>query len=172
MQNKAKKRVNFKKKAGISDAIFYIIVIFMVAIVSVVSWKLMKVLDDEMQRSSQISSGGKSIMTDIRGRFISVVDGSFLIILVGVLIAVCIGAFLIPIHPAMFWISLPILTFLIFLGAIYGNVFESIRDTTDFRTEVSDFPILSYVMANYVLVLTIMVILVSIFLYAKNRPSE
>ena len=161
----------FKKKGGISDLILYIIIIVVIAVVSLVSWKLMKILDDNFQNNSLISSEGKSLSSSLRSRFTSVVDNAFLIVLVGFLLAIVVGASVINTHPALYWISIPILVFLVFWAAIYSNFFTNFYQQGGYTAEINDLSIIKFVMDNYVIFVMGAVLLVSFVLFAKSRQQ-
>ena len=160
----------FNKKGGIPDLIYILVVFVIVAIVTVVSWKIYKLLDDNVQGSNLYSAEGKAISSNLRTRFVSVNDNAFLIIFVGLIIAVVAGAWFIIVHPALYWVSIPILAFIIFLSAIYANVFNNFA-TSVFSSEIADFPIISFVMQNYVYFFTFIVMIVAIALFAKSRSE-
>jgi len=161
----------FNKKGSISDMIFLIILLVVVATITVVSWKMYKAVDDNLQSSNQISAEGKAISTSLRGRFTAVNDNIFLIVMVGMLIAVVAGAWFIAVHPALFWVSIPIIVFIVFLGSIYGNVFQNIV-TSGFSGEIADFPIMQFVMNNFVYFITFFVLIIAIALFAKSRIEQ
>lgn len=161
------------KKAGVPDGIFYLIAIFAVAIISIVGWLILSNINDKFQASSSISDQGKTMMTNIESRYVGIMDNAFLIILVGVLLGTVVGAWFIKTHPALFWIMIPIFAFIIFLAAIYANVFYSFMDNSKIAESVGDddFVILRFIMSNYVYVITGVVILISIALFAKGRSE-
>ena len=109
------------KRAGLPDMVFFIVAIFAVGLIFLVGWHLMKNIDDTMQSSNAINDQGKTVFSDLRNRYAAIIDNAFLFMFIGVLIGTVAGAFFIRTHPALFWVSLPIMIFFIFLAAIYSN---------------------------------------------------
>lgn len=161
------------KKASVPDGIFYLIAIFAVAIISIVGWVILSNVNDNFQASSGISDQGKTMMTKIESRYVGIMDNAFLIIFVGILLGTVAGAWFIKTHPALFWIMIPLFAFIIFLAAIYANVFYNFMDNDKIAESVAEdeFVILQFIMSKYVYVITGVVILIAIALFAKGRSE-
>lgn len=157
------------KKGGLGDIIFLIVAMFLIGIVFLSMWKVMKVIDDDFQSNSEISDEGKKLTSKIRDKYVSITDSAFLMLFVGLAIAIAVGAWFIRTHPALFWFTIPILGFLIFLGAIFSNFWWNFSNSGDFVTELSDFLIIPFILNNFVYFLVGIVILVAILLFAKNQ---
>lgn len=160
------------KKAGLDDGIYFIIVMLALAIIFVVGNLVVTKVNTEFQNSGSISAEGKSISGSLADRYAGVVDGAFLTFFVGVFLAMVIGAFFIRTHPALFWLSIPILAFFVFIAAIYGNFFENFAQNSQIATSVADFTILTFVMNNYVMFIMGAIIVISIALFAKNKTGN
>ncbi len=157
------------KKAGIPDAIFYLVAIFAVAIISIVGFLMMTQIGDKFDKTDSISDTGKNLYNNIESRYVEIIDGAFLMILIGVLIGVVVGVWFIKTHPALFWITIPIFGFIIFLAAIYANVFHNFSTSPKVIVATNAFTVIPFVMQNYAYVITGAVILISIGLFAKGK---
>ncbi len=164
--------IKFGKKGGIPDLIYFIPAIMIIIFVGVIGWKVMKAVDDSFTQNNLLSSEGQSMMTSIRNRYVSIIDNAFLISFVGLIIAIGIGAYLINTHPALFWISIPIFLFIIFLSAIFSNTFSSIFSSGNLATEFADFNIIKFVLNNFVYFMTGIILLVMLLLFAKQRGQQ
>jgi len=160
------------KKGGLDDAVFFIVVLLALSIIFVVGNVIISKVNDEYQASSSISPIGKEISGGLADRYVGVVDGAFLTFFVGVFLAMVIGAFFIRTHPALFWLSIPILAFFIFLAAIYGNFFENFIQNEQIAETISDFTILPFIMNNYVMFIMGAIIVIVIALFAKNKTGN
>ena len=101
-------------KAGVPDGIFYLVAIFAVAIISVVGFMILSEINTSFQGASGITDQGKSLTAGIQSKYVSIIDGAFLMIFIGVLIGTVVGVWFIRTHPALFWIMIPIFAFIIF----------------------------------------------------------
>ena len=159
------------KKAGVPDGIFYMVAIFAVAIISVVGYMVFSELNDHFQTSSSITGQGMTLMGDLHGKYVGIIDNAFLLIFIGILLGTVVGVWFIRTHPALFWIMIPIFAFIIFLSAIYANVFYVFIQNPKIITAASEFTIIPFIMNNYAYVMTGAIILIAIALFAKGRSE-
>ena len=160
------------KKAGVPDGLFYMVAIFAVAIISIVGFLILDKINDSFQSSSGITQEGKDLTEQIHGRYVAIIDSAFIMIFVGVLIGTLVGVWFIRTHPALFWIMIPIFAFIIFFAAIYANVFYNFTQNTNIISIADQFTIIPFIMNNYAYVITGVVILIAIFLFAKGKGQQ
>lgn len=165
-----KKKMN--RKAGIPDGIFYLIAIFAVSIIFLVGYVIMDDINTAFSDNDAISSTGKDIVSDIKGKYVGIVDNAFLMIIIGLLIGTGVGVWFIRVHPALFWITIPLLAFIIFLSAIYANVFYNIETNDKLSAAAAEFTVVPFVMENYPYIITVAIILIAILLFAKGKPTD
>lgn len=159
------------KKAGIPDGIFYMIAIFAVAIIILVAFLAFDNINTEFQKSTTITDRGKGIMDDLHGKYVGIMDSAFLMILVGVMIGTGVGVWFIRTHPALFWIMIPIFAFIIFLSAIYANVFYNFTQNAKIIGVANQFTIIPFIMQNYAYIMTGIIILIAILLFSKGKAE-
>ena len=160
------------KKGGVPDGIFYMIMMFAVAIISVVGFMILTELDTEFSKSSAISDQGKSLMSDLKGKYVGIIDSAFLLIFIGILLGTVVGVWFIRTHPALFWIMIPIFAFIIFFAAIYANVFFNFTQNPKIIGPASEFTILTFIMTNYPYFITGATFLIAVALFAKGKTAE
>lgn len=160
------------KRGDIPAGIFFIVGMFALTIIFIVGNLILNEFNDEFAESDVISQQGKDMISSIQGRYVAILDSAFLMAFVGVFIAIVIGAFFIRMHPAIFYISIPILAMLIFLAAIYGNVFQAIISNDVLAGSAADFTILTFIMGNYVYFITGVILIVSVALFSRNRAGQ
>lgn len=166
------KEKNMNKKAGIPDGIFYLVAMFAVAIICIVGYLILDDINTNFQASSGISDNGKTYMSNIHGKYVSIIDNSFLVIFIGILLGTLIGVWFIRTHPALFYISIPLFAFIIFLSAIYANVFYNFETNTNIADSASAFTIIPFIMDNYVYVITVVIFLLAVLLFAKGKTTN
>jgi len=159
------------KKASVPDGIFYLIAIFAVAVVILVAYLAFTEINDNFQESTSITARGKGITNELHNRYVEIFDNAFLMIFVGVLIGTGVGVWFIRTHPAIFWITIPIFAFIIFLAAIYANVFYNFTQNSKVIGIAGEFTIIPFIMQNYAYVITGVVILISILLFSKGKAE-
>ncbi len=159
------------KKGGVPDGIFYMVALFTLAIISVVGFMSLDKINDEFQDSTSITPQGKELTQGLTDKYVGIIDSAFLMIFVGILIGTVAGVWFIKTHPALFWLMIPIFAFIIFFSAIYANVFYNFSQNSNIIDSASEFTIISFILNNYAYVMTGVVVLISIFLFAKGRPE-
>ncbi len=108
-------------------------------------------------------------MSDMHGKYVNIVDSAFLMIFVGILIAIIAGVWFIRTHPALFWIMIPIFAFIIFFSAIYANVFYNFTQNSKVTVAAEAFTIIPFIMNNFAYVITGVVIILAIALFSKGK---
>ncbi len=159
------------KKGGVPDGIFYMVAIFAVAIISLTGFVIFTNINDNFQESSNIADSGKSMMNDLHGKYVGIIDSAFLMIFVGILIGTVVGVWFIRTHPALFWLMIPIFAFIIFLAAIYANVFWNFSQNPNVIASTEAFTIIPFILRNYPYVITGVVILIAIALFSKGKSQ-
>lgn len=159
------------KKAGIPDGIFYMVAMFAVAIIILVAFLAFTEINDNFQESNTITDQGKSLIGGLQGKYVQIMDNAFLMIFVGILIGTGVGVWFIKTHPALFWLMIPIFAFIIFLSAIYANVFFNFTENEKVTAIADQFTIIPFIMRNYAYVITGVVILISILLFSKGKAE-
>ena len=116
------------KKAGVPDGLFYMVAMFAVAIISVVGYVILVEVNDNFQTNAGITAEGKSLTNSIKIKYVAIIDNSYLIVVVGILIGTVAGVWFIRTHPALFWIMIPIFAFImngmIVKSASAADIFE------------------------------------------------
>ncbi len=156
------------KKAGLPDGFFLIVALFTIAIVFILMYVVISNVNDKFQESSAVTDNAKTISSDLVGKYANLFDKMFLFITIGLGFAVIAGAWFISSHPALFWISTPILAFTIWMGALFANIYSSIASHDQIATYSADFVYTTFIFNHFVIVITIFVLLLALALYAKR----
>lgn len=147
-----------KKGGGLSEGIFIVIALTIIALIWVSVVYVLDVFDPIMEEDLQ-NSQPKAVWSDYHDRTPSNLDSAFVVILAVFWIFAIIFAVLIDSHPIWFTISLVGLILILAFAGILANVYD------EFYTELeltSSLPMTYYVMTH--LVEFILAITVSIFI--------
>lgn len=161
-----------EKRAGLPDGFFLIVAFFTIAIVFILMFVVISKIDDKFQESSFITTGAKSISSDLVGKYVNLFDKMFLFIVLGLGLGVLAGAWFIASHPALFWISTPIFAFTIWMGALFANIYTEITTHKEITTYADDFLFTNFIFDNFVIFITVFVLLLAIALYAKKGVQQ
>ena len=160
------------KKGDLTDGVYFIVVMLALAIIFIVGNLIVTQFNTHFQESDVISPIGKQITADLTARYVGVLDGAFLAFFVGIALAIIIGAFFIRTHPALFWLSIPILAFFVFLAAIYANFFENFIQNEQIAASAADFTMLTFIMNNYMFMVMVIIMVVAVAIFAKNKTGN
>jgi len=76
------------KKGSVSDGIFYVVALFVIAIVFIFSAKVLNDINEKVQTSDIINADGKEMVAASNTNFTTVMNNSFLVIFIGLIIAI------------------------------------------------------------------------------------
>lgn len=158
-----------KKKGSIMDLPYIALVIFMTAIVFVAGWMIFSKVNDSLQAKDDFSTVGKSIMQESSDRYVGLMDGVFLTLLIGFYLGSLILASQIDASPLFFIVSLVIFGVLILLTAVFGNAFYTFADNAEISTYASAFVIIPFIMNNFVQTFVVLGFGLAGVMYAKTR---
>lgn len=156
------------KKAGLPDGFFLIVALFTIALIFVFMFVILSNVNDSFQSSSAITSEGKSLSSSLVGKYANLFDKMFLFITIGLGLAVVAGAWFIRSHPALFWISVPILAFTVWMGMLFANMYYEISHHDQIKAYADDFLFTTFIFEHFGIVMTGFVLLLALALYAKK----
>lgn len=160
-----------KKRGSLLDPILVVIVLFALGFTAVLGFKISGAINDNIQETNVLDAQQKAIVQANHDSYVSVFDIGFLIAFVLLLGAIVIGAFMIDTHPIFFPIFLFLAIFIIILAAILGNVFYD-ATTGELADARGSFPIIIFVMNNFVKVIVITILAAAGALYAKFKVAQ
>lgn len=160
------------KKGSIGDGIFLVVSFFVIAIIFIFAYQMMTGINEGMQDSDGVSDHGKELMESSTNNFASLFNNIFFYFFIGLILAVIIGAYFIKVHPALYWISVPILAFIIWLSAIFSNIYKSISTSENLAASAAEFGYITFIFDHYVYFVTGIVLLLSLALFAKRGVLE
>jgi len=83
-----------------------------------------------------------------------------------------VSAFFIDTHPMFFILTVVLLVAVFLVAAIVGNVGEGLLSEDEFSGVVGDFPITSWLLSNFLLVMLFVGFSVAIVMFGKGRGSS
>ena len=123
------------KKGTIQDVILIAVVLFVFALTTLIVFKVSNTLNTEFQASSVITSNGKTAFSTINNMYPGVIDNMFLLLTIGLGVVAIILSSLIRQNPVFFVFFILVMAILIFITAIFSNVYLTIANNSNFTTE-------------------------------------
>ena len=137
------------RKGLVGDIGFNIIMMFGIALSILLAYVLYSEIKDAYQSMPGISQAQVDQLDDIDERYQSVFDYVFLTLAVGIVITLAVTSFLLRSEPGLFFLVLIVVTV---FGAIAGYLSQSFAQATSgnvLGTALLNFPIVTYIMNNY-----------------------
>lgn len=119
-------RKNMNKKGSIQDIVFVGIMLLVLGISTLFGFLFMSNINDNFQASDVITSSGKTASQSLTNNFPGVIDNSFLLLAIGMALAVLILAALVRVHPIFIPMYLIGLVFVIFFSGVFSNIYQEI----------------------------------------------
>ena len=152
-------------KGSVLDLFFIIPLIFVIAIIVILSAYTLDVFDQhfDKERPEAFNTTITNTKTAL-GTF----DYMYVFILVGLSAAVMVGAFLVRTHPIFFIFSFFMLAILIIVSAVFSDIFGQIIQTSTLVSTANQYPLIVLTMKYLPKVVLGIGTLLAIVLYAKG----
>jgi len=160
-----------RKRGVISDAILFTIMLFVVSIGLLVVYVAYDEIDGALQDNSQIPQEEKDRFAEDAAKFPSTWDFVFLTAFIGVVVGVLVISYLLATQPVFFFVFMFVVVVLGALSGYIANAFDEIILDPVLGASALNFPIMSFIMSNYLIFIVVMVMLMLIVFYAKPNQG-
>lgn len=158
------------KRGVISDAILFTLMLFIVSIGLIVVYVAYDQISGALDLNTQIPQDDKDRFSSGADRFPSTWDYVFLTVFVGVIVGILVLSYLLATQPVFFFVFMFIVIILGGLAGYIANAFDDIILDPVLGASAGNFPIMSFIMSNYLIFIVVTVMLMLIVFYAK--PNE
>jgi hypothetical protein len=166
-----KKILRNKRGDASSLIIGLIVIIFIVAILSLVFSRFFLELTSTLKSDILISNSTNAVNTLnlVQEKTIPWLDYFFLFSFIAIIIGLIISAIYIDTHPSLMIIFIIILVVAIILGGILVNVYTEIGETEELASTYNQFTMTRAIFNNFPLIIFIVGLIVVMVLYGKGR---
>lgn len=159
------------KRGVISDAILFTIMLFVVSIGLIVVYIAYDSINVALSGNDQIPQEDKDRFDEGSDAFPTTWDYVFLTVFVGVVAGILIISYLLATQPVFFFVFMFVVVVLGALAGYIANAFDEIILDPVFAASALNFPIMSFIMSNYLLFIVVTVMLMLIVFYAKPNTD-
>lgn len=148
------------------DALYFLVMIFAVGIGLVMAWM---VLDETLTAiaGAPVEQAAKDLVTVPLSRMDTVWDWTFLVILIGVTVAIFITSYVVASNPVFFFIFLLCVSLFGVMAGYFANAYELIESDAQITAAASAFPITSFILEHYLYYVLLLVCAMVIVFFAK-----
>jgi len=158
------------KKGSGQDILYVGIALVAFAIIIIIGYKVYYEIDAKFQSSDIIAdkdAGGlaRSASTTMLGHFPGVIDNSFLFLTVGLCIGALILAAMVRVHPIFFVFYIILLSIIIFLCAVFSNIYQTIAGNSELTSLANNLLFTSQIMNTLPFIVGIFGSILAIVMY-------
>lgn len=167
----ARHTLRHSKKAQIGDMIFVLVTIASVALTMLVGAFLYYEIKPGLNDNDFASNESIKAYNDFGVAF-PMLDMSFLLIVIALIIGLLVSAMFIPTSPIFVVVNIVGLLALIFLGGIFANLYGTMLEQEGANTTMQivatqNYPITTFIVSNLPYIGAVLVLLASIIMYSK-----
>lgn len=159
------KRRVMNKKGSLLDVIFIAIILLVLSVTTIICFKIYDEIDTQFQAHEGIPTQGKVASSQMRAHFPGILDNSFLFITVSLALLAFVLAALVRVHPIFFVFFIIILGIVIFISAIFSNVYQEIASDSEFTTLADELNFTSIIMTYLPFIIGVFGTVLSIVMY-------
>jgi len=167
------RRLRKNKKASILDfALIVGVAVTVLAVMSVVFFKVTDEINTKIQGQDRIPDEGKQAMGNVKGMFSGVLDNSFLFLMVGLSIGAIVLAGLVRIHPIFIAFFFIVWILIVFFCGIFSNMYQEVANNPQLITLANELTFMNTIMSKLPLLVGILGGLLCIIMYKTWRVSD
>lgn len=158
--------LNSERKGNILDIPILMIILMVVAVSVIITYKVLVAFDESVQANDQMPQVAKDLSSQGVGWFDDFWNKAFFVIYIGLTLASVVSAFFVDTHPIFFFIFIILMVVFVFVAAMMSDVMIAIFGTAELTT-ISDnfgtiqnffafFPV--YILVSCALIIVAMVV--------------
>lgn len=157
-------------RGQLSDMAVMIIFGFVIGIVFLIVWYVLGIWNGIVADSDLIPQTAKDTNDQAFGNFGEVLDNTFLMVYIGILLAGLVLSYVLRSNPGMFFALLLIVFLFSIVAGYLGNAYTEFANDIAMEGASASFPILGFIMEHYLLCTLVNTTLMIIVFFAK--PNE
>lgn len=161
------------KKGDFGDLLLIMVIVVVFGFVILIGYKINDSINDKFQSNAEIDNNqSKAAMNEINNHFTGVLDNSFLLLVVGLIIVVFFLASRLNIHPIFIALFVIIISIVIFLVAIFSNLYLEVANQTDMATQADELTFTTHVIWRLPLILGVVGFILAFIMYKNWRENQ
>ena len=160
------------KKAQIGDMIFVLVTITSIALTMLVALHVYDKIGSSFEESSLSTNESTQAYNDMGGAF-NLFDKAYAFIVIGLIIAMLISSYFIPSHPIFIVINIFGFLILVFLGAVFSNLYVDFVNQPGFNATLfeSTYGTTAFIVTKLPWIGAIITFLGTIIMFAKGSQE-
>ena len=155
------------KKGSIEDLILIMTVLLFFGMVVLLGFKITSTLNDEVQGNSQITADAKAATSQLTNYFPSVIDKTFIILLIGLTVGALILATLVRVHPIFIPLFITAWIFIVYISGILSNIYQEMASNPVLITQANQLTVITSVLTYLPIIIGGVGMLLMIVMYKQ-----
>jgi len=162
-------KIRKNKKGSIQDVLYLGVIILFAAVVILIGYKIANVFDTNIQANTDMPAEGKTASTKLVGYYPTVIDNSFLFLVIGMSIVTLLMASLVRVHPIFLVFFIIGLVFIIFLCGMFTNIYETMASDPLLSTEAAGLSKIGFIVGKLPFIIGIFGVVLMIIMYKMGE---
>jgi len=161
----------FNKRGQAQELLFYGVMLFILGITILISYRLITDINDSFQSSDVLSDTGKGFVDDFQSRFGTIFDAVYVLAMVVLSIVLIATVLAIDTTPIFFILSTISFLAVLMVNAILANVLDDIGSNSNLSTFYNELPMMMFI-ANHWMAIIVVVGFVTLMAFYTKRVSS
>lgn len=160
-----------KKKGQVQDILFFGVVGFVMAIVILIGYRLLKDINTQFQASDVISTTAKANLNSYTNNFSTIFDAIYAMAIFLLAVILVISVFMIDTHPIFFAVSIPLFLAVLFVNVVLANALDDVGQTSGLAAYYAEFEMMNFIASHWIATISIVGFLTLTIFYAKGANA-
>ena len=157
-----------KKKGQVVDLLFMSMILVLVAAIGLITYKVITDVNDQFETDGNIGSDAVALSQNYEDKLPGMVQQLFMVSLVGIAILTLVASFMVMSHPIFYGLMFIVLAFMTWINSIYADFWQSFATTSNFGAIVNNFPMMTYILQYFPLVMLVISVIVVVVMVSKG----
>lgn len=165
--------INSKRKKGSITDIFIVgVILTFIAISTLVGFKIMDTVNDQIQGMDIIPQDAKTSSTKLNNVIPGTVDNTFLFMEIFLSIVILVLAAMVRIHPIFIPLFMIALVGLIIFAAVFSNVYQEAASTDQLQPYADQMPVMTYTLVYLPTIMAVLGTILMVVMYKSWRDAQ
>lgn len=153
------------KKGSLLDILFVGITLLVISVIILICFTIYGNIKSEIDDADVMTTSGTHAMEQVENIFPTVLDNTYLILMIGMAIVAFIFAALVRVHPIFMVFFFIMLVFVIFFAGVFSNIYQGIAIEGQMSTYADKMVFMTFVMEFLPFIVGILGSALALFMY-------
>lgn len=160
------------KKGSLVDVAYIVIILLAFSLLILISSRVLGGFVSELKNVPGVAQEGIDAANNFEHQYNNTIDGAFLFLFAGIIIAMFVLAALVRVHPIFIPLFFIALIFVIFLCGIASNVYQEMAANTEMVSIAEDHIFMSHIMEFFPLIIGVVGFALMLVMYKLWSASQ